>query len=117
MCTRLHSIGFPCEIDRATAKAMDDIAANPSKRVACAAGEYRVWRGGSGAEIWLHYPKPVPAKAPAVKTAQLPVAQPSVAQASLTKASLTKASVTKAGLGDLQGMTIFHRGEIGRAHV
>ena len=101
MCTRLHAIGFPCEIDRTTAKTMDDISANPSKRVASVAGEYRVWRGGSGAEIWLHYPKPLAVKARAAKPPQAP--KP-------VQAPSAQASVAKADLGELQGMTIFHRG-------
>lgn len=57
MCTRLHAIGFPCEMDRRTAEFVRGIAASPKQRVGSADGEYRIWRSPAGAEIWLHYPK------------------------------------------------------------
>ena len=60
MCTRLHAIGFPCEIDRRTAEFIASVAASPRRRVACPGGEYRIWRSPAGAEIWLHYPDPGP---------------------------------------------------------
>lgn len=56
MCTRLHAIGFPCEIDRRTAAFIAGAASSPRRRVTCAGGEYRIWRSPAGAEIWLHYP-------------------------------------------------------------
>ena len=97
MCTRLHAIGFPCEIDHATAKTIAGISDNPTKRVTCAGGEYRIWRGGSGAEIWLHCPS-VPAAAtpaPPVKTpATFPLANTNPLD----------------GVDPVRGMTIFHRG-------
>ncbi len=95
MCTRLHAIGFPCEIDRATAKTIAGISDNPTKRVTCAAGEYRVWRGGSGAEIWLHCPTMPPLiKAQAAIAAAKPGASPSPSDS----------------VDPVRGMTIFHRG-------
>ena len=97
LCTRLHAIGFPCEIDHATAKTIAGISDNPTKRVTCAGGEYRIWRGGSGAEIWLHCPS-VPAAAtpaPPVKTpATFPLANTNPLD----------------GVDPVRGMTIFHRG-------
>ncbi|MDX2158616.1 MAG: hypothetical protein SFW09_19115 [Hyphomicrobiaceae bacterium] len=56
MCTRLHAIGFPCEMDRRTAEFIGTAALNAKRRIACAEGEYRIWRSPAGAEIWLHYP-------------------------------------------------------------
>jgi hypothetical protein len=63
MCTRLHAIGFPCEIDRQTAMFIAGAAASAKRRVVSPRGEYRIWRSPTGAEIWLHYaelarPKP-----------------------------------------------------------
>jgi hypothetical protein len=55
VCTRLHAIGFPCEVDRQTAKFIADVAASAKRRVASSQGEYRIWRSPAGAEIWLHY--------------------------------------------------------------
>ncbi len=55
MCTRLHAIGFACEIDRQTAAFIADTAAFPKRLIASAGGEYRIWRSPAGAEIWLHY--------------------------------------------------------------
>lgn len=57
MCTRLHAIGFPCEMDRRTAEFVGRAALASKRRIQCADGEYRIWRSSAGAEIWLHYPK------------------------------------------------------------
>ena len=37
-------------------------AQSASKGMVCDAGEYRVWHGTSGAEVWLHYPRRDPAE-------------------------------------------------------
>ena len=99
VCTRLHAIGFPCEIDHTTAKTIAGISDNPTKRLTCTAGEYRVWRGGSGAEIWLHCPS-VPATTAA-------------GSASTPKSSSTPTanSIPLDGVDPVRGMTIFHRGQ------
>lgn len=57
VCTRLHAIGFGCEMDRSTADAIAGIARLKGKRIVCAEGEYRAWQSPAGAEIWLHYPR------------------------------------------------------------
>lgn len=58
MCTRLHAIGFPCEMDRRTAQFLSDASLNAKRRVRSQRGEYRIWRSTAGAEIWLHYASP-----------------------------------------------------------
>lgn len=55
MCTRLNAIGFACEMDRATAEHLRDIAVRRARRIEAGQGEYRVWRAAEGGEIWLHY--------------------------------------------------------------
>ncbi len=62
MCTRLHAIGFSCEMDQQAARFITDTAANPRQTIAHAAGEYRIWRGRTGAEVWLHYPAKRPGR-------------------------------------------------------
>ncbi len=57
MCTRLHAIGFPCEMDRRTAEFVRRTAISTKRRVISNDGEYRIWRSPAGAEVWLHYPK------------------------------------------------------------
>ncbi len=64
-CSRLHAIGFACELTRATAEFIARIAKDDSKRIRCRTGEYRVWQLPRGAEIWLHYPWPVGCLRPA----------------------------------------------------
>jgi hypothetical protein len=44
-------------MDRRTAEFISAAALKTKRRVACPDGEYRVWRSGAGAEIWMHYPK------------------------------------------------------------
>lgn len=83
MCTRLHAIGFACEMDRATADSIAELSRTASKTVTCAAGEYRIWRSSAGAEIWLHYPRP--SAAPGSKRQLEPV-------------------------DDLRGLSVYHRG-------
>jgi hypothetical protein len=56
VCTRLHAIGFGCEMDRATADAVAAIARSKGRRIETRDGEYRTWVSTGGAEIWLHYP-------------------------------------------------------------
>jgi len=56
MCTRLHALGFPCEWNRENADIIGRLAVEQSRRVACANGDYRVWRSSGGAELWFHYP-------------------------------------------------------------
>lgn len=55
MCTRLHAIGFACEIDRQTAGFIAEAAVSARRRIATPSGEYRIWRSSAGAEIWFHY--------------------------------------------------------------
>jgi hypothetical protein len=96
MCTRLHAIGFPCEIDRQTAKFIVGAAASAKRRVASTRGEYRIWRSPAGAEIWLHY-------------------------ADAAKSRTTAAGAKETGaqpkpfdpIGDLSGLSVVHSGTSG----
>ena len=102
VCTRLHAIGFPCEIDRTTAETLAQISTKLGKRLVCAAGEYRVWRGANGAEIWLHFPKP-----PATPTTKAPAKKASPAASA---GHAPAATGPGAAIDDLAGLTVFHRG-------
>jgi len=57
VCTRLHAIGFGCEMTRDVADAVASIAHSKGRRLPCSQGEYRTWVSTKGAEIWLHYPR------------------------------------------------------------
>lgn len=81
VCTRLHAIGFACEMDRDTADAIALIARTKGRSVEVGKGEYRTWVSAGGAEIWLHYPSPDPSRADAIDP-----------------------------IDDLKGMTVFQRG-------
>lgn len=85
MCTRLHAIGFACEMDRVTADSIAEMSRSATKTVVCAAGEYRIWRSSAGAELWLHYPRPV--------------ARPGAAP-----------SKPLEPVDDLRGLSVYHRG-------
>ena len=115
VCTRLHAIGFPCEIDRATADCIARIAATPTRRISCAAGEYRIWRSAGGAEIWLHFPL-VTAAAAAPSKGGVPVLAPAPAAPRVPPRPVPpppRRDERKAfdAIDDLKGMTIFHRGQ------
>ena len=93
MCTRLHAIGFACEIDRQTAKFIAEAARSARRRVAAPGGEYRIWRSPSGAELWLHYAN---------------AARPKAASAGVADASSELKSFD--AIADLSGMSIVHGG-------
>lgn len=56
--SRLHAIGFACELTRTDAEFIARIAKDESNRIACRSGEYRRWESPRGTQIWLHYPRP-----------------------------------------------------------
>lgn len=93
MCTRLHAIGFPCEMDRRTAEFISRAATASKRRVACPEGEYRVWRSPAGAEIWLHYP----GRRPKPKSAA-------------PKPDATEPDKPFDPIDDLMGMSVVHSG-------
>ena len=96
MCTRLHAIGFPCEIDRPTADFIAK-AASTRRRIVVPRGEYRIWRSPTGAEIWLHYAGTTPSGSGGKSGSR------AVAEARMTPAPFD-------AIADLSGMSIVHGG-------
>lgn len=97
MCTRLHAIGFACEIDQRTAAFIATTAASSKRRVTCHAGEYRIWCSRAGAEIWLHYPDSNGTR--------------SVRRGAASAAADTRNPAKPFdAIGDLGGLSVVHRG-------
>ena len=95
MCTRLHAIGFPCEMNDAAAQFIIETAENPRHRSQHGAGDYRIWRARTGAEVWLHYPKKRPLRR---------------GRSLRRDATGPTADAEFDALGDLMGLSVFHSG-------
>ena len=58
MASNLSSIGFVFADDAVFRDAVERLAGEAAERLACAAGEYAIWRSRTGAELWFHLAPP-----------------------------------------------------------
>ncbi len=54
MVSNLSSIGFHFADDASFQATIERLASEATKRLACPAGDYAIWRSRTGAELWFH---------------------------------------------------------------